>query len=150
MSVTRAVMDAPAPVVFAALVDPWTYPEWLVGAKEIRSVDDAWPRPNSRFHHRVGLGGPATVADSTKILAIEPPIRLQLEVRARPFGRGRATFRLRPLPDDRTEVCLDERPVGVLAPLELLVAIPTRRRNARSLAALNEFLLAGQADRPPD
>src|SRR3954468_7397574 len=99
--------DAPAPrvtrwalrpigEVFDALADPHTYPSWLVGCREIRKVDDGWPAPGSRFHHRVGLVGPLTVNDDTESLEIESPRHLALEVRFRPLGRGRVAF---PLPE---------------------------------------------------
>ena len=71
MSVVRRTLPHPPLVVFDALVSPETYPEWLVGCREIRAVDTDWPAVQSRFHHRVGLVGPLTVEDSTKVLAIE-------------------------------------------------------------------------------
>ena len=53
-----------------------------MGCKDIRAVDDGWPAEGSAFHHRVGLGGPLTVADSTKVVALVTPTLLVLEVRA--------------------------------------------------------------------
>ena len=41
---------------FNVLVDPTTYPSWLVGAEEIRAVSDDWPAVGSRFNHVVGCG----------------------------------------------------------------------------------------------
>jgi uncharacterized protein YndB with AHSA1/START domain len=80
--------DVPIESVFAALVDPWTYPEWLVGAQDMRSVDPGWPAPGSSFHHRVGLAGPLTIADSSSSCEVDAPELLVLEVRARPAGPG--------------------------------------------------------------
>ena len=60
-------IDAPPAAVFAVLVDPRTYPRWLIGAHEIRSIDADWPQPGSHFHHRVGVG-PFTIPDSSKVL----------------------------------------------------------------------------------
>jgi uncharacterized protein YndB with AHSA1/START domain len=145
MSTTRRHIDAPVEDVFAALTDPHTYPRWLIGAQDIRDVDDGWPAPGTRFHHRVGLGGPLTVADSTKVLAVDAPHRLDLEVRARPLGRGRASFRL-DRDGDGTQVALEEHPLGALSRLEPLLAVPTRLRNGRSLEALAELVEHRRAD----
>src|SRR6188472_2881403 len=93
VSVTRYAV-APIERVFEVISDPRTYPDWLVGAREIRSVDEDWPQPGSRFHHRVGLVGPLTIPDSTSSVEVEPPTRLVLEVRARPLVKGRVEFTL--------------------------------------------------------
>jgi uncharacterized protein YndB with AHSA1/START domain len=133
-------IDAPLDDVFAALVDPRTYPSWLIGAKDIREVEDAWPAPGSRFHHRVGVGGPLTVADSTEVLEIDPPALLRLRVRARPLGRGEVSFRLHRLEGGQTCVELEEHPVGALAWAKPLLDVPTAMRNRRSLEALGDHL----------
>lgn len=137
----RSVREIPAPVgvVFDVLLDPETYPDWLVGAQEIRAVDDNWPEVGSRFHHKVGLGGPVTVSDSTKVLEIDVPERLVLEVRARPLGRGKATFTLSPNGPEPAPGCriqIDEEPIGTLAPLHPALAPFIRARNDRSLEQL--------------
>jgi uncharacterized protein YndB with AHSA1/START domain len=138
--VTRFVV-APIDRVFRAICDPHTYPSWLVGAREIRSVDDEWPEPGSAFHHRVGLVGPLTVADSSEVLEIEPPRLLVLEVRARPFGRARAEFHLEQVPpgadgQQRTRITLAETPIGALAPLSPVLDKTIEPRNRASLNAL--------------
>jgi uncharacterized protein YndB with AHSA1/START domain len=133
-------IDARPGDVFDALVEPRTYPSWLIGAQDIRSVDDAWPAPGSRFHHRVGVGGPLTVADSTEVLEIDPPTLLRLRVRARPLGRGEVTFRLHGLEGGQTCVELEEHPVGALAWARVLLDVPTAVRNRRSLQALGDHL----------
>jgi uncharacterized protein YndB with AHSA1/START domain len=141
--------------VFSALVRPETYPDWLIGARYIRAVDADWPAPGSRFHHRVGLVGPLKVADSTEVLEVEPPSLLSMEVRARPFGRGRATFRLSPAPDPsgtddpHTAVDLEEVPLGSLSVLAPLLDPLTRARNGRSLDLLADFLGRGVSHRFP-
>jgi hypothetical protein len=71
--------------VFALLLDPYVYPQWVVGTKRIRAVDDDWPREGASFHHSVGIG-PLTTRDSTKLVASTPPTDLRLEVRFRPLG----------------------------------------------------------------
>lgn len=141
--------------VFAALIDPETYPHWLIGARDIRRVDDDWPAPGSCFHHRVGLVGPLKVADSTKVLDIDPPHRLLLEVRARPFGRGMVTFTLDAQSDPsgsgdaNTCVELAEVPLGALTPFTPVLAPLTRARNSRSLDLLADYLGRGMSHRFP-
>jgi len=151
MAIVSRTIPLPPSTIFDALVDPTTYPHWLVGARDIRSVDDRWPEPGTAFHHRVGLIGPLKVADLSKVIEVDPPLLLSLEVRARPLGRGRATFSLRELAGapGRTEVTLDEVPVGALAPLRPVLDPITAHRNRRSLAQLEDLLLSGESHRAP-
>lgn len=94
--------------MWAVLVDPTTYPDWLIGAASIRDVDDSWPAVGSRFHHRVGLG-PLSLPDHSEVLAIDPGRLLRLAVRARPFVSAVATFTL--VSDvTATVVSLEEEP----------------------------------------
>lgn len=151
----RRVLPFEIERVFSTLTEPETYPDWLIGARDIRSVDAEWPRPGSRFHHRVGLIGPLKVADSTEVLEIEAPTLLALEVRARPFGRGKATFTLEPADDPsgagdpHTAVELDEVPLGALSALTPLLDPLARARNSRSLHLLADFLGRGVSHRMP-
>jgi uncharacterized protein YndB with AHSA1/START domain len=142
VAVVERTIERPIKTVFAALIDPYTYPDWLVGAQEIRDVDASWPSPGSAFHHRVGLVGPLTVADLTKVIDIEEPRRLSLEVRARPLGRGRATFDLKESGSagSHTVVQLDEVPIGLLSATRPLLDRLTAPRNRRSLTRLDEYL----------
>src|SRR3546814_11069479 len=71
MSSVSATIEAPVSAVWAALVDPDTYPDWLIGARRIRRVEDGWPRPGTSFHHVVGLGGPLSIADRTTALEVD-------------------------------------------------------------------------------
>ena len=134
-------------VVFNAISDPTTYPEWLIGAKEIREVERTWPARGARFFHRVGLIGPLTVADSTSVVDIDPPSRLTLEVRARPIGRGRATFRLSETTSDEhpgvacTLIELEEEPLGHLRWAQPVLTPLTAARNKRSLQRLRDLLV---------
>ncbi|WP_421118642.1 SRPBCC family protein [Aquihabitans daechungensis] len=89
MSTATHTFELPIGDVFDGLADPWTYPEWLVGAKEMRSVDAEWPAAGSSFHHRVGLVGPLTLADSSSSCEVDAPNLLVLEVRlVPPDGHG--------------------------------------------------------------
>lgn len=148
MAVVRHSIARPIDVVYEALTTPSTYPHWLVGCVEIRSVDDGWPAVGTAFHHRVGLAGPITVADLSKVLDVDEGRLLSLEVRARPFGRARATFTLTEqvgADGPATEVKLDEVPIGLLAPTRPLADPIITHRNERSLANLADYLEHGRS-----
>ncbi|MCC6434263.1 MAG: SRPBCC family protein [Acidimicrobiales bacterium] len=145
MAYTCAEFAAPVETVFAVLTDPTTYPSWLIGAADIRSIDRSWPAPGSRFHHRVGVG-PFTLADSTEVLEIEPDRMLRLAVRARPLIAAVATFRLIGEPG-RSVVTLEEEPSHrIIGNLVRPVLDPlTHLRNQRSLRHLVELVEHGRA-----
>lgn len=101
-------VDAPPEAVFAVLADPRSFARWVVGSRRIRSADPDWPAPGTTFDHAVGVG-PLTVADSTSVRSADPPHRLELMVRARPFTRAVVTLTLRPEAGG-TRVAMDEHP----------------------------------------
>jgi uncharacterized protein YndB with AHSA1/START domain len=143
MSFNSRVIPAPIEVVWDAVVDPTSYPEWLIGAEEIRDVDDRWPEPGSSFHHRVGLWR-FSIPDRSDVLEIEPGSCLRLAVKARPFLSAVATFRLYPVRDEpaTTIVTLEEEPaVRWLGNLVRPVLDPSIHvRNQRSLRRLEGYL----------
>lgn len=140
MSFTAREIDAPPSDVFAVLADPETYPEWLIGASEIRDVDNNWPSPGSKFHHMVGVK-PFVIPDSTEVIDVEPDRRLKLRVRSRPLLVAEATFELVG-DDERCVVTLTEepafRPLGdVIRPItDPLIHV----RNHRSLRRLADVV----------
>jgi hypothetical protein len=132
--------------MFDVLVDPTTYPHWLIGAEEVRDVDAAWPAPGSRFHHRVGVG-PLALADHTEVLAIEDGSMLQLRVRARPLIAAVVTFHV--IGDgDRCVVTMEEEPARrVIGNLVRPVLDPTIHvRNHRSLRRLDALVRQASAE----
>ncbi|MCU1484054.1 MAG: hypothetical protein JWN67_800 [Actinomycetia bacterium] len=143
MAVTSRHLDASPEAVFAVLADGWRYADWVVGAQRIRAVDDSWPAPGSRFHHRFGIG-PLSIEDSTVLEAFEPPRRIVLRARARPTGVARVSIELEPA-GGGTDVVLAEVPISGVAQridnplLEALVAL----RNRRSLQRLAQVVGAG-------
>lgn len=140
MAVTTVHLDQPPEAVFAVLADPWRFADWVVGAKHIRAVDETWPAPGSRFHHRFGVG-PLTIDDSTVLEEIDPPRRMVLRARARPTGVARVTVELVATADGGTDVTMIEAPISGLAArlhnpaLDLLVAL-RNRCSLRRLAAV--------------
>jgi uncharacterized protein YndB with AHSA1/START domain len=144
MARNERLMPVPPERVFAVLADPESYGYWVVGSDTIRDADDTWPAVGSRFHHRVGAG-PLKINDHTEVIASEPPHRLELHAKARPFG----TFHI--------ILTMERRGGGTLVtmvedagdPLTKLVAwglthVLIRGRNAKSLRRLEEL-----AVRPP-
>ncbi|HEY1118952.1 MAG TPA: SRPBCC family protein [Acidimicrobiales bacterium] len=125
--------------VFDHLLDPWRYPEWLLGASTMRAVDDNWPEVGSRFHHRVGFG-PLKVNDRSKIIEIEPPTRLVLHVRATPAVQGIVTFTVEPTAEGSI-LWLQEEPAVKLGQLMRPVLDPaTHVRNKASLRNLADLM----------
>lgn len=141
-------VDAPPEQVFAALTNPDTYPQWLAGAKHIRAIDDGWPAVGTKFHHQVGVG-PVRINDNTKVLEIDPPNRLVLEVRARPVGRGKSTFTMR-AEGGGSRLDLEEHPIET--PLRIFTTpvldASIHLRNAASLKRLKRLVEARSAASP--
>jgi uncharacterized protein YndB with AHSA1/START domain len=128
--------------VFAAIADPRTYPDWLVGAQHIRGVDADFPQPGSVFHHSVGPTDDATVDDISEVLAVDPPRALVLRVHV---GRLRGVVELAVRPTATgSEVRLRETPSGLGRVVMPLVRPLLYGRNARSLQNLEDYLLSGR------
>ena len=129
--------------LFAHLADPLTYPNWLVGAQRIRSVDDDWPRPGSQFHHRVGVG-PLTLDDDTTVVSVSTPDELVLRASLGPLGTALIRFTLEG--STPTTVYFDEAPdSGLLKLIGRTIGRwalkPTAwGRNEASLRRLSELL----------
>ena len=113
MAETEQTIDASPDDVFAVLLDAWGYEHWVVGCKDIRAVDDAWPEPGSRFHHTVGMG-PLDVSDTTMVVEVERPRRLVLEARARPAGVAKVVFTVEPH-EGGSRVHIWEKPIRGVA-----------------------------------
>jgi uncharacterized protein YndB with AHSA1/START domain len=141
----RILVQAPPERVFDVLSDPDRYCEWVVGAAETEGGQSArpWPRPGSRFRHRVGFG-PFSIRDSTKVEEAERPRRLVLEARFRPLGVATVEMLLEPRGDD-TLVVMREHPRRGPMKLVATVARPVvdlmvSARNAESLRRLKRIV----------
>lgn len=138
------IIPASREAVFAALADPHTYPDWVVGAQRIRDVEGDWPERGATFHHVVGMF-PVHVRDSTSVVEVERDRRIVLDARARPMGRARVELHLEEVPGG-TRVRMVEFPVSgpaTLAPA-ILVEPSIRRRNHLTLERL-EGVVVGRA-----
>ena len=140
-------MSASPDEVYAVLANPYSYEDWLVGCKKIRSVEGEWPAPGSLFHHRVGFG-PFELSDNTKAIEAETGRRLVLEARARPLGVAKVEFDLEPHAEG-TLVTMKERPVrGMAARIDNPVLDGmVKGRNAESLRRLHKLFERDAAPR---
>jgi carbon monoxide dehydrogenase subunit G len=130
----------PLSVVFDLICDPTTYPEWLVGAQEIRHIDDEWPMVGSTFEHRIGVG-PIRIPGSTTVELLDSPNHFALAAGMGPLGEARVDFRLRGIDGTSTEVTIEETPSAGLARIGWFIYRPVIfgllwGRNAVSLHAL--------------
>ena len=136
MARAELFFDASPEQVFAVLSDPFTYDRWVVGTRNIRHADPNWPETGSRLHHSVGIG-PLNLNDDSEVLDVDPPNKLVLEARGRPFGVARVEFRIDP---DKNGSCvtIDEfvlRPMPVTL-LNPVLAPAVRARNTETLRRL--------------
>lgn len=138
MSTVHATVDAPAADVWETLIDVRTYPDWLIGARKIRHVEDGWPAPGTAFHHTVGLGGPLQISDRTMSEGSEPNRLLCLDVRAWPLLHAKVRFELRPVDAKRTEIEMEETPTGVHRFFAPVMSPLAMARNRASLGKLEE------------
>lgn len=113
MATVKKWVAAPVEDVWAVLADARSYAFWVVGSHDIRKVDGVWPQVGSTFHHTQGHG-PIKLGDTTTVVECEPPHRLLLEVRIRPFLTGPVELILEP---DGVGTCvsLTERAEGGIA-----------------------------------
>ena len=128
--------------VAQVLRDPSTYPDWLVGAQTIRSVDENWPAVGSKFHHRIGVGR-LTIPGSTSVLN-DGPTQLALGAGMGPFGEATVRFTLE-ADHGATRLTLEEEPRRgparcAWALLRPLVNIALWGRNQASLASLRDVV----------
>ena len=108
VAIVKRSMDCTPEEVFEVLLDAYLYPDWVVGAKSIRRVDDEWPSVGAAFYHRVGAGA-AEVKDKSEILELDSPRRLVLRTYARPAGIARVVLTASPNGNGAT-VAIDEQP----------------------------------------
>lgn len=134
------IIPASREAVFAVMADAYTYPDWVVGAQRIRSVEGDWPDAGATFHHVVGVF-PLRLRDSTSVVEVDAGKRLVLNARARPMGRAQVEFHLEDTPGG-TRVRMVEFPVSgpaTLAP-SLAVEPSIRKRNHITLERLEDVV----------
>ncbi len=110
MATNRRDIPAPPAQVWAVLADAEKYCDWVVGTKDVRGVEGAWPTKGARFHHTVGIW-PLHLRDNTQVLEVDEPRRLVLQARVRPLGHARIEFELLDAPGG-TELVMTEEPTA--------------------------------------
>jgi hypothetical protein len=142
MSCNRLWVDVAPQEAFAIVAEGGSYRHWVVGATDIEGVDPDWPAPGSTFRHQQARG-PLTVHDTSTVLVCEPPHRLLLEVRARPWFVGEVDIRFVP-ERGGTRIEVHERATGGVAgvvPQPLLDPL-LRARNTESIRRLGAMAWA--------
>ena len=131
--------------VWAVLADGWTYSDWVVGTAHIRDVDDGWPAPGTRIHHKAGPW-PMSIHDHTRVLAAEPCAELYLHVRLWPYGAAKVRFTLRPVGNGTALTIAEDFDAGPLRWIRTkLNDLVLHRRNRESLRRLSDFAVRRQA-----
>ena len=108
MAINARTFRATPQEIFDVLLDARQYPNWVVGAKEMRAVDAEWPAVGSAFHHEVGAGD-AVVQDKSVILDLDAPRRIELRTYVRPVGVARVVIEATPAANG-TRVSIFEEP----------------------------------------
>lgn len=140
MSVNETVVDATVDQVYAVLSTARFYPEWVVGAKDFRGADAAFPAPGTKFHHSVGVG-PLTLKDNTEVLELEPRRRIVLQARTRPLGTARVEITLHPA-GGGTRIVLAEGPGDAFSRLVFnpVADLLLKGRNVEALRRLSAII----------
>ncbi|MEU4419769.1 SRPBCC family protein [Actinoplanes sp. NPDC024001] len=107
MAIVARTVQAPPDRVFAVLADGWTYSDWVVGTVHIRNVDESWPSPGSKLHHKAGPW-PLSLHDASTVLTCTPNRRLRLNAGLWPLGEAVVDIRLEPVGDHATRVVIEE------------------------------------------
>jgi hypothetical protein len=105
MAINTVEVDATPDEVYRVLLDPYAYPEWVVGARKVRAADLEWPEVGSSFHHSVLVAGP----DRSEMLHREENRRVVLKVFARPLAIAIVDIELAPT-SKGTRVQIKEAP----------------------------------------
>jgi hypothetical protein len=140
VALLNVLVKRPPEQVWEFLSDGRRYAEWVVGTREIRSVDRDWPEIGSSIHYTLGRG-PLQLADRTTVRNAEPPRMLELEVHAGRLGTARLLFEIRRWGENAV-VVLDEHPLSGPGAHwhNLAVDVLLRFRNRRMLDRLAKLI----------
>ncbi|WP_205696811.1 SRPBCC family protein [Conexibacter sp. SYSU D00693] len=152
MAVTRKWVPAPVEDCWAIVADARSYAFWVVGSHDVRAAEGEWPAAGSTFHHTQGHG-PVKLKDTTTVRECEPPHRLVLEVRVRPFGIGRVALCFEP-DGEGTCMTIDETfesgPLSYVPRPLMAPAIAFRNEDGLRRLAAMAWTRAATLDRAPD
>ena len=102
-------IEASREAVFALLAEPERYADWILGTSETRGANGDWPGEGSSLRYRAGIG-PIALSDVTEVVESDPPRRLLVRARMRPFGETAIELELEP-EDTGTRLVMTEEPV---------------------------------------
>lgn len=144
-STNEIEISAPPSAVFAMLADPTSYPDWLVGAARVPTVDEAWPAIGSRFSHRLGVRF-LWMAGSTTVVECVLAERFVLAAGMGPLGEAIVQFDLAPS-SQGTHLRVSETPRNGIVRIAGALAWPLVRsmlwgRNELSLGRLRDVIEA--------
>jgi uncharacterized protein YndB with AHSA1/START domain len=136
MAPVRKWVPASVDDVWAILADPRSYAFWVVGSHDVGAVEGAWPQVGATFHHTQGHG-PLKLSDTTTVIESQPPHRLLLEARIRPFLTGPVELTLA-ADGEGTCITIDERARGGLGGIvpDVITSPLIAVRNAEALRRL--------------
>jgi uncharacterized protein YndB with AHSA1/START domain len=148
VAIVERTVPAPPDRVFAVLADGWTYSDWVVGTVHIRDVDQSWPEPGSRLHHKAGPW-PLSLHDSPQVVSMTPDKELTLKVGLWPLGQACVKITLEPVGTSGTRVTMEEDfEAGPLLFLRNKINdLLLHRRNIESLRRLADIATRDRADR---
>ncbi len=140
MATNETVVDATIEQTFEVLSTAHFYPQWVVGAKEFRGADAAFPAVGTKFHHSVGVG-PLTLKDDTEVLALDPGRGIVVQARTRPLGTARVQIRLEPA-SEGTRIVMEEGPGDAISRLVFnpLADLLLQGRNVEALRRLKDIV----------
>ena len=146
VAIVQRTVPASVERVFAVLADGWTYSDWVVGTVHIRDVDETWPAPGSRLHHKAGPW-PFSLKDTSTVVAMVPNRELTLMAGLWPLGQARVRITLDPVSEAATEVTIEENfDAGPLLALRNKVNdLVLHRRNIESLRRLSDIATRDRA-----
>jgi uncharacterized protein YndB with AHSA1/START domain len=110
MATVNVLVQRAPEQVWSVLADGSAYADWVVGTREVRSVDAGWPEVGSSLRYTLGVGPLGLFRGSTTVRSQEPGRRIGLEADGGPLGSARIVISLEPWGDD-TVVVLDEHPL---------------------------------------
>ncbi|MCP9985545.1 SRPBCC family protein [Streptomyces sudanensis] len=140
MAVRHHLVKSPPSAVWEVLSDPDRYAEWVVGTEDTRPLYGTWPEVGAALQYTVAIG-PVRLSGSTVVRLLEPPNRLELEVKSGPAGTARVAIEVVPWGED-TLVVIDEHPLrGLGARLHnTLFEAAIQLRHRRMLRRLAEVV----------
>lgn len=148
MAVVERTVAATPEQIWAVLADGWTYSDWVVGTAHIRDVDDGWPAPGTRIHHKAGPW-PFSIHDSSRVVSGDAPRELRVRARLWPLGEAEVVITLIPIDAGHTTVRLAEEFCAgpLLGARNKVNDLVLHRRNRESLRRLADLAERRVGDR---